>query len=457
MNPPAITVPALLSVYIKMNTRDNIAAPATAVGGAVTIIRLSGPDVLEIANKVWQGKPLSGNHVRKMILGKVAGDQALAVYMKAPGSYTGDDVVEFQCHGGAAAADAVMRAVLAAGCRLAEPGEFTCRAFINGKLDLLQAEAVADIISSASDAALKMAEKQLDGVLSSRIGKICDELNFLRSECEARLDFPDEELDFDDSVPERISAVKLELEELLATHRAGAVLRDGVQVVLAGRPNAGKSSLLNRLLGFERAIVSNIPGTTRDTVREETVLRNIPVHLTDTAGLRESADPVEKLGIERSYQTISGAEVTFWLLDASADDPVEEAASFDPAAPGVIPVWNKCDLAKDRKLPELPLPAVKISAVADEDFPELLDEFERRVLSVARHAPPEVAVNARSASQIEKALPHCDLARQWFGEGCYELCACELASAAHAVGVIIGRNVDPDLLDAVFHRFCLGK
>ena len=413
--------------------------------------------VLAIANRVWQGTALSENNIRKMILGKIAGDQALAVYMKAPASYTGDDVVEFQCHGGAAAADSVMRAVLDAGCRLAEPGEFTCRAFINGKLDLLQAEAVADIISSASDAALKMAEKQLDGVLSSRIGKICDELNFLRSECEARLDFPDEELDFDDTVPERIDEVIRQLDELLATHRAGAVLRDGVQVVLAGRPNAGKSSLLNRLLGFDRAIVSNIPGTTRDTVQEQTVLRNIPVFLTDTAGLRDSSDPVEKLGIERSYRTISGAEVTFWLLDASAADLADEVSSFDASAPGVIPVWNKCDLAGDRVLPELPVPAIKISAVKDEDFPELLDEFERKVLSVARHAPPEVAVNARSASQIGKAIPHCRQARQWFMENCFELCGCELASAAHAVGVIIGRNVDPDLLDAVFHRFCLGK
>ena len=440
-----------------MNTLDNIAAPATAVGGAVTIIRLSGPGVLDIANKVWQGVPLSSANVRKMLLGKVAGDQALAVYMKSPNSYTGDDVVEFQCHGGAAVADSVMRSVLNAGCRLAEPGEFTCRAFVNGKLDLLQAEAVADIISSASDAALKMAEKQLDGVLSSRIGKLYDELNFLRSECEARLDFPDEELDFDDTVPERIGQVKQQLEELLATHRSGAVLRDGVKVVLAGRPNAGKSSLLNRLLGFDRAIVSNIPGTTRDTVQEQAVLRNIPVHIADTAGLRESADPVEKLGIERSYRTISSAEVTFWLLDASAEDIAEEAASFDASAPGVIPVWNKCDLARERNLPELPIPAVRISAVEDHDFPELLDEFERKVLSVARHTPPEVAVNARSASQIEKALPHCDAACRWFQENCFELCACELAAAAHAVGVIIGRNVDPDLLDAVFHRFCLGK
>ena len=440
-----------------MNTQDNIAAPATAVGGAVNIIRLSGPDVLDIANKIWQGKPLSKNNARKMLLGKIAGDQALAVYMKAPASYTGDDVVEFQCHGGAAVADAVLRCVLSAGCRLAEPGEFTCRAFINGKLDLLQAEAVSDIISSGSDAALKMAEKQLDGVLSTKINELCAELDFLRSECEARLDFPDEELDFDNSAAERIGAVARRFEELLATHQAGAVLRDGVKVALAGKPNAGKSSLLNKLLGFERAIVSNIPGTTRDTVQEQAVLRNIPVHLTDTAGLRDSNDPIEKLGIERSYQTISSAEVTFWLLDASADDIAAEAASFDASAPGVIPVWNKCDLVRNRELPELPVPAVKISALKDDDFNALLDVFEERVLSVSRHAPPEVAVNARSAAQLELAIPHCEAARQLFEDGCFELAAHELATAAHAAGKIIGRNADPDLLDAVFHRFCLGK
>ncbi len=440
-----------------MNTQDNIAAPATAVGGAVNIIRLSGPDVLDIANNIWQGKPLSKNNARKMLLGKIAGDQALAVYMKAPASYTGDDVVEFQCHGGAAVADAVLRCVLSAGCRLAEPGEFTCRAFINGKLDLLQAEAVSDIISSGSDAALKMAEKQLDGVLSTKINELCAELDFLRSECEARLDFPDEELDFDNSAAERIGAVARRFEELLATHQAGAVLRDGVKVALAGKPNAGKSSLLNKLLGFERAIVSNIPGTTRDTVQEQAVLRNIPVHLTDTAGLRDSTDPVEKLGIERSYQTISSAEVTFWLLDASADDIVAEAASFDASAPGVIPIWNKCDLVPDRELPALPVPAVKISALKDDDFNALLDLFEERVLSVSRHAPPEVAVNARSATQLELAIPHCEAAQLLFEDGCFELAAHELATAAHAAGKIIGRNADPDLLDAVFHRFCLGK
>ena len=182
-----------------MNQSDNIAAPASAVGGAVTVIRLSGPGVLEIANKVWQGKKtLSAANARRMMLGNVAGDPTLAVYMKAPFSYTGDDVVELQCHGGAAAANAVMKLLLSSGCRLAEPGEFTFRAFVNGKLDLLQAEAVADLISSASESALHMAEKQLAGSLSSRIDELYDSLIELRSECESRLDFPDEELDFDE-------------------------------------------------------------------------------------------------------------------------------------------------------------------------------------------------------------------------------------------------------------------
>ena len=330
-----------------MNTQDNIAAPATAVGGAVNIIRLSGPDVLDIANKIWQGKPLSKNNARKMLLGKIAGDQALAVYMKAPASYTGDDVVEFQCHGGAAVADAVLRCVLSAGCRLAEPGEFTCRAFINGKLDLLQAEAVSDIISSGSDAALKMAEKQLDGVLSTKINELCAELDFLRSECEARLDFPDEELDFDNSAAERIGAVARRFEELLATHQAGAVLRDGVKVALAGKPNAGKSSLLNALLGYDRAIVTPIPGATRDTLEENLTIRGIALRATDTAGLRESDDDVERLGVERTRKAVKSADVILWLLDST--EPEKAIAHFlaekqDGLNGKLILCWNKSDL-----------------------------------------------------------------------------------------------------------------
>jgi len=442
-----------------LNQSDNIAAPASAIGGAVTVIRLSGPGVLEIANKVWHGRtPLSAANVRKMLLGKVAGDPTLAVYMKAPFSYTGDDVVELQCHGGAASANAVMKLLLASGCRLAEPGEFTCRAFLNGKLDLLQAEAVADLIASSSENAMHMAQKQLAGSLSSRIDELYDLIISLRSECESRLDFPDEELDFDDSVPDKIRETRNAIISLIETGKAGALIRDGVQVVLAGKPNSGKSSLLNRILGFDRAIVSAIPGTTRDTVESAAVIRGIGVNLTDTAGLRESDDPVEKMGIERSFRTIRAGKVTFWLLDASSDDPAGEIAAIDHDAPGIIAVWNKCDIAGDiQTLPETGLPTVKISAKSGLNMDTLFDEFEKAVFAGGTPSMPELAVNARSADLLEKSLLSLDRAEKSFNDGDYELAAAELAEASVKIGEITGRTTSPDILDKIFHRFCIGK
>ncbi len=422
------------------------------------MIRISGPSALQIGNAVWQGKNVlhSGNR-RKMLLGKIGGDPALAVYMQAPRSYTGDDVVELQCHGGAAAASRAMKLLMDAGCRLAEPGEFTYRAFANGKLDLLQAEAVADIISSGSQAALDLAEKQLAGTLSSRIDRLWDDIATLGSECESRLDFPDEELDFDDTVPEKISGCISEINALLESGSIGSIIRDGVRVVLAGKPNAGKSSLLNRILGFDRAIVSAIPGTTRDTVESDAAIRNIPVNLTDTAGLRESSDPVEQLGIERSFRSIRAGEVTFWLLDAAVDDLDAEAASLDRNAPGVIAVWNKCDLVPGKVLPETGVAQVEISAATGENLDKLFDAFEKQIFGGERVVNPEVALNARTSALLEKGRASLVRAAEAFAAEDFELAALELAQGGKSIGEITGKSVEADLLDKIFHRFCIGK
>jgi len=445
-----------------MNTTDTIAAPASAISGAVAIIRLSGSEALSIARRIWHGRrdPGAPENIRKMLLGKVGDAPVLAVYMKAPHSYTGDDVVELQCHGGAAAAHAVLTAALDAGCRMAEPGEFTFRAFVNGKMDLLQAEAVADIVRSGSDAALKLAEHQLAGRLSSRLEHLYELINRFRSECEARLDFPDEELDFSPGVPDALTEAAALTDRLLATLPAGAALRGGVSIVLAGRPNSGKSSLLNLLSGRDRAIVSDIPGTTRDTVECDAVIRGIPVHLTDTAGLRESRDAIEKLGVERSRRSIAAAQIVLWLLDLAAPTPEEEIAELERSAPpGSIAVWNKLDIACERRPSELPerFPVVTISAQTGENLDALYDAIMRRLFDRTRPELPEVALNARAGRELQTVKATLAAAERHFADGDYELAAAESARAARAVGVVVGRHADPDLLDEVFKNFCIGK
>ena len=443
-----------------MNTGDTIAAPATGVGGAVTIIRISGKNAVECASKVWHGKcDLAEAEPRKMYLGKVGGDPTLAVYMKAPASYTGDDVVELQCHGGAVAANAVLRALLASGCRMAEPGEFTFRAFVNGKLDLAQAEAVADLINSGSEGAMHLAERQLAGSLSIKLDAIYDGINHLRSECEARLDFPDEELDFDTDLIEQCIDLKAKIAVLLDSFEAGSRLRDGIDIVLAGRPNAGKSSLLNRLAGFDRAIVSDIPGTTRDTVEQECVLCGIPVRLTDTAGLRDSNDPIEALGIERSRRSIAGAQITFWMLDASSSDITAEIEEMRHGSSGeTIAIWNKCDIAENAILPDLEQPSCKISALTGVGIDDLLKVFKNIITNNGEKAIlPEAAINARMADALIRGSAALDRAAEKLADEDFELAACDLHDAASSVGETTGKTANCDLLDEVFHRFCLGK
>lgn len=444
-----------------MNTTDTIAAPASGTGGAVTIIRISGPRALAVAGEVWQGRAsLSApENCRKMLLGKIGNDPALAVYMRSPASYTGDDVVELQCHGGSAACKAALEAVLKTGCRLAEPGEFTFRAFVNGKVDLTQAEAVSDLVGSGSDAARRLAEAQLAGGLRDRIGDICDRVTALRSECEARLDFPDEELDFSDTVPEELLDIGRDIDGLLATEDIGNAMREGVTVVLAGAPNSGKSSLLNCLLGSDRAIVSDIPGTTRDIIEVPLSLRGFPVTLNDTAGLRESDDPLERNGVERSYNAIAGARAVFYLIDASLDDPSAEIAALaERQRRNFIAVWNKIDLVPGKELPDIAgLPTVRISAAAGENISALLDAFEYEIRRGEVGELPPVAVNARSAALLREARSGVSAAVACFADADYELAAAELASAGRALGLIVGRNADPDLLDEVFKNFCIGK
>jgi len=450
-------------------SEDTIAALATAVGGPVVVIRLSGPRALAVAGAVWRvAAPLARPPFRQMRLGQVVGaggvldHAALAVAMPGPHSYTGEDVAELHCHGGSFGARRILHELLRSGARLAEPGEFTRRAFLNGRLDLTQAEAVADLIEAHSDAALHLANHQLAGALGRRVHAAWEAAAGVLAEIESRLDFPEEDLDWQSgtALAAHLEGVIADLTALLASRLEGQVLRDGVSLVIAGPPNVGKSSLLNAILGRDRAIVTDLPGTTRDTLEELAHIRGIPLHLVDTAGLRPSHDPIEAMGIERSFRSLRTAQVILWVFDASR--PYAEQ-SWDPQAGrgAVILVGNKRDrLADPAALPALPatgLPVVTTCALDGSGLEALFDAIEAAVWGGPRHECSAVAVSARHAALLEESLSELlDAAARCRGEA-WELAAVALRAALAGLGRITGRTHDPDLLGMIFSRFCIGK
>jgi tRNA modification GTPase len=446
---------------------DTVAAIATGVGGAIAVIRLSGPAATTVADGVWRAATaLSAAPPRTLVLGRVEADgavidgQCLAVRMPAPHSYTGEDVVEFQCHGGPLVARSLLAALLAHGARHAEPGEFSKRAFINGRLGLTQAEAVLDVIQAHSAMALHTANRQLRGVLRRRVDHIHDALADLLAEVEVRMDFVDEDLDWrrPEALQRAVAEAVQGAAELLASRGDGDVLREGVRLAIVGAPNTGKSSLLNRILGHDRAIVTDIPGTTRDTLEELAHIRGIPVRLVDTAGIRDAADAVEQAGISRSLASLAEAQLVLWVVDAAAPATIEAVDHSGFTGKPLIVVANKSDLAPDAALaPPIAAPVVYISALTGDGIPALYDAIERAVWESPHHEEPEVAVNARHADLLATALQHLEEARGALATEAFEIAAVSLRSALDALGLITGRTVAPDILDTIFHRYCIGK
>ena len=448
---------------------DTIAAVCTAPGGALAILRISGPEALRILNRVTVGSsPVSAGDARKVLLRRILdreGERCLSIFMPGPASYTGEDVAEIQCHGGDFAPNRLLRSAVDAGARPAEGGEFTRRAFLNGKIDLTQAEAVADMIAARSEAAGRLAERQMAGRLGDRI-RLCREiLLHVLSEVESRMDFPEEELDWlpADELAARIRGTKNQLVRLLETAREGAVIRSGIRLVLAGAPNAGKSSLMNALLGYDRAIVTATPGTTRDTVEETLSLEGLCVRVSDTAGLRDCAEEAERLGVERTRKMLGVADVIVWLLDISRSDEISSLIrQFEEERPEgipVIPCWNKCDLPHDG-LPAIPgfegVP-LAISTRSGEGLKELTREILRIVLGSPDRHEPESAVSARHADWIRRAIRDLEAAEQSLLREEWELAAGPIRESLHSLGIITGETADPDVLDEIFSRFCIGK
>ena len=436
---------------------DTIAAIATPAGrGAIGIVRASGPLVPGIARRLL-GR-LSEPRVATFCSARDAAghmlDEGLALYFPAPHSYTGEHSFEFQGHGGQVVLQSVLAACLDAGARLAEPGEFTRRAFLNGRIDLAQAEAVADLVDAASQEAARSALRSLSGEFSSTIKGLVAQLVDLRALTEATLDFPEEEVDalHRDNAAARLQRLLLALGDILARSREGSLLRSGIHVVLAGRPNVGKSSLLNRLAGEERAIVTSIPGTTRDAVHETIRIEGVPLVLVDTAGLRPATDEVERLGIERTLKEVGGADLVLAVFDVAAGD--FELPAAPPAAAARIDVYNKIDLAPGFSPPARACPSVAVSATTGAG----LEQLRRAILSAAgwtSHGESVFLARERHLRALVAARGHLrDAATQ---PAQWEFFAEELRLAQRALAGITGEFSADDLLGEIFARFCIGK
>ena len=434
---------------------DTIAAVATPAGrGGIGIVRVSGPRVQTIARSVIGRVPESRTAVHCSFQDAQGErvDEGIALYFHAPHSYTGDDVLELQGHGGPIVTHAVLSAVLDAGARLAGPGEFTRRAFLNGKLDLAQAEAVADLIDAASREAARSAMRSLGGEFSAAIAGLVTGLTELRALTEAMLDFPDEEVDalHREDASRRLGQLRAGLENVMAKSRQGSLLRTGIHAVLAGRPNVGKSSLLNRLAGAERAIVSAVPGTTRDALCEAIQIEGVPIVVVDTAGLRESQDEVEQLGMERTRQEMERADVVLVILEAGK---LEAPQGPLPEAAVRLNVVNKIDLVPGDVAGRRG-DAVFVSAKTGAG----IDALRVAVLEAAGWTSRGESVflaRERHLRALGAARAHLQSAASQVAQ--WEFFAEELRLAQVALGEISGRISADDLLGEIFSRFCIGK
>ncbi len=446
--------------------RDTIAAIATAPGrGAVGILRLSGPQALAIASRLAGRLPeprrSALRHFRDVQ--QQAIDQGLVLVFPGPDSFTGEDVVELQGHGGPVVLDLLLRSACALGARLARPGEFSERAFLNDRIDLAQAEAIADLIDASSVQAARAAQRSLDGELSRRVQALTDELIQLRVFVEGALDFSDEDIDWlaDDALPVRLSALFDGINALLREAAQGRRLRDGLIIALTGRPNVGKSTLMNRLARADVAIVTDIPGTTRDVLRENLNLGGLPVTLIDTAGLRDSDDPVEREGIRRARVALEQAELALYLLD-DREGLGEEDERLLRTLPAGRPVWvlhNKCDLSG--RAPEIfeqdGRRHLRFSAASGAGLAELQQQLQV-FAGLGHQAESAFSARSRHVDALQRASALVAEARQRLHEGAGpELAAEELRLAQQALGEITGRFSSDDLLGRIFGSFCIGK
>jgi tRNA modification GTPase len=445
-------------------TVDTIAAQATPSGrGGVGIIRVSGPAVSSIATTILGHCPTPryAEFLRFRDAQRAVIDEGIALYFPAPHSFTGEDVLELQGHGGPVVMDLLLQAVIACGARLARPGEFSERAFLNDKLDLAQAEAIADLIDAGSGQAARSALRSLQGEFSRVVHDLVTEVTRLRVYVEAAMDFPEEEIDFlsEGNVAGQIHELSAALDRILQQAQQGSLLKEGIRLVLAGQPNAGKSSLLNALAKREAAIVTEIPGTTRDVIREEIHLDGMPVHIIDTAGLRDSADLVEQEGIRRTWQAIEQADGMLLIVDdrqgvTTADETI--LAALPPALP-VIRVYNKIDLS-GRAPGNMPrqFPSVAVSAKQGLGLEPLVSAI-KSLAGYQAAGEGTFMARRRHLHALERASLHLQQAHDQTQAAQPELVAEELKAVQERLGEITGEVTSDDLLGEIFSKFCIGK
>ncbi len=439
---------------------DTIAAIATAPGeGAIAIIRISGPEAFEVGERIFS-RPIKDFKTHTAHYGNIVKadgaliDTVLLLVMKGPNSYTGEDSVEISCHGGQLVTRRVLERIFEAGARAAKPGEFSLRAYLNGKIDLTQAEAVQELIAAKSELALENAERQLQGALSERIATFQKELTDIAAILEAWVDFPEEGLEFAamEDIVQTLDAICRRMEHLQATFHDGKALHEGHSLCLLGAPNVGKSSLMNALLGKDRAIVTEIAGTTRDVLEEDLRLGQLHFKLIDTAGIRDTDEIVEKEGIRRSQMAMKEADVILLLLDASRPLDIELLDRV-PRDKTVI-VWNKTDLARPPRADGIAISALKKTGLED-----LKAAIERLIWKKGAPSKEEVLITKmRHYQALANAIGSCQAVIDGLTKGISaEFVASDMRSALNELGAIIGTNVTEDILSAIFSKFCLGK
>ncbi|KXT59641.1 tRNA uridine-5-carboxymethylaminomethyl(34) synthesis GTPase MnmE [Lactococcus sp. DD01] len=448
---------------------DTIAAISTPLGeGAIAIVRLSGSDAVSIAKKVFQGKDLDKVASHTINYGHIFDedrlvDEVMLSVMKAPKTFTREDLVEINTHGGIAVTQEILQLLLRSGARLAEPGEFTKRAFLNGRIDLAQAESVMDLIRAKTDQAANIAVKQLDGSLSNLINNIRQEILESLAQVEVNIDYPeydDVETMTSQMLLEKTAHFEQLLETLLATAKRGKILREGLRTAIIGRPNVGKSSLLNQLLREEKAIVTDIAGTTRDVITEFANIGGVPLELIDTAGIRETEDIVEKIGVERSQKALEEADLVLLVLDASSPLTPKDLELLElSSSTNRIVLLNKTDLPEKIELEKLPKDFIRISALKNEN----LDAVEKQIRALFFSGEIETKdattlSNARHIGLVEQALDALKEANRGLAMGLpVDLIQVDITRCWQLLGEITGEAAPDELITQLFSQFCLGK